>query len=260
MRGKSAAYLARSSAGRRRFLRDVRSPSLAVLAVAARPARTTRSSTRATTPRTPSRPSLTCSLAGTTCTRATASASARASRSRSSTTASCRQINNSVAIGFGLDLLHYDSCWYNAPCSANYIHIPVVMQWNFYVAQRWSVFGEPGLVIFHGFFEDCPPNVNRCNGSSARDEPRAGPLSGRPLPLQRQDVAHDAHRASRRSRSASRSSPDATRARRSRDVSPSCREPLPQRPRTSTRPVEAHDRALRPTPRTRPMAQRPRAS
>ena len=24
-------------------------------------------------------------------------------------------INNSVAIGFGLDLLHYDSCWYNAP-------------------------------------------------------------------------------------------------------------------------------------------------
>jgi len=72
-------------------------------------------------------------------------------------------INNSVAIGFGLDLLHYDSCWYNAPCSANYIHIPVVMQWNFFVAQRWSVFGEPGLVIFHGFFEDCPPQVN-CPG------------------------------------------------------------------------------------------------
>jgi hypothetical protein len=56
-------------------------------------------------------------------------------------------INNSVAIGFGLDLLHYDS----------------VMQWNFFVAQRWSVFGEPGLVIFHGFFEDCPPQVN-CPG------------------------------------------------------------------------------------------------
>ena len=73
-------------------------------------------------------------------------------------------INNSVAIGFGLDLLHYDSCWYNADCSANYIHIPVVMQWNFYVAQRWSVFGEPGLVIFHGFIEDCPFNDARCNG------------------------------------------------------------------------------------------------
>ena len=72
-------------------------------------------------------------------------------------------INNSVAIGFGLDLLHYDSCWYNADCSANYIHIPVVMQWNFYVAQHWSVFGEPGLVIFHGFFDDCPFQ-NGCPG------------------------------------------------------------------------------------------------
>jgi hypothetical protein len=72
-------------------------------------------------------------------------------------------INNSVAIGFGLDLLHYDSCWYNADCSANYIHIPVVMQWNFYVSQHWSVFGEPGLVIFHGFFDDCPFQ-NGCPG------------------------------------------------------------------------------------------------
>ena len=67
--------------------------------------------------------------------------------------------------GFGLDLLHYDSCWYNGPCSANYIHIPVVMQWNFFVASHWSVFGEPGLVIFHGFFDDCPNDPQfRCPG------------------------------------------------------------------------------------------------
>jgi hypothetical protein len=72
------------------------------------------------------------------------------------------QINNSVAIGFGLDLLHYDGCWFNGNCSANYIHIPVVMQWNFYVAARWSVFGEPGLVIFHGFIDDC--TLNNCPG------------------------------------------------------------------------------------------------
>jgi hypothetical protein len=71
-------------------------------------------------------------------------------------------INNSVAIGFGLDLLHYDQCWYVGNCSANYVHIPVVMQWNFYVAQRWSVFGEPGLVIFHGFIDDCPISVKNC--------------------------------------------------------------------------------------------------
>jgi hypothetical protein len=68
------------------------------------------------------------------------------------------KINNSVAISFGLDLLHYDACWYVGNCSANYIHIPVVMQWNFYVARQWSVFGEPGLVIFHGFISDCPFN------------------------------------------------------------------------------------------------------
>jgi hypothetical protein len=77
-------------------------------------------------------------------------------------------INNSVAIGFGLDWLHYDQCWYNAGCSANYIHIPVVMQWNFYVARRWSVFGEPGLVIFHGFIDDCP---------YAGNDPRCAPFS-----------------------------------------------------------------------------------
>lgn len=74
------------------------------------------------------------------------------------------QINNSVAIGFGLDLIHYDSCWFAGNCSANYIHIPVVMQWNFYVAKQWSVFGEPGLVIFHGFIDACPVSVRNCPG------------------------------------------------------------------------------------------------
>jgi hypothetical protein len=72
------------------------------------------------------------------------------------------KINNSVAISFGLDLLHYDSCWYVGDCSANYIHIPVVMQWNFYVARQWSVFGEPGLVVFHGFISDCPVAIRNC--------------------------------------------------------------------------------------------------
>jgi hypothetical protein len=78
-------------------------------------------------------------------------------------------INNSVAIGFGLDLLHYDNCWYGGNCNANYVHIPVVMQWNFYVARQWSVFGEPGLVIFHGFFEDCPVNFGHCPGGGPRE-------------------------------------------------------------------------------------------
>jgi hypothetical protein len=68
-------------------------------------------------------------------------------------------INNSVAVSFGLDLIHYGGCWYNGNCDANYFHLPVVMQWNFYVASHWSVFGEPGLAIYHGIFDDCPSNV-----------------------------------------------------------------------------------------------------
>jgi hypothetical protein len=69
------------------------------------------------------------------------------------------KINNSVAISFGLDWIHYDGCWYRGNCSANFIDFPVVMQWNFYVAQRWSVFGEPGLILYHGMYESCPYNA-----------------------------------------------------------------------------------------------------
>jgi hypothetical protein len=75
-------------------------------------------------------------------------------------------INNSVAIGFGVDFLHYDYCWVRGyGCSANALLFPVVLQWNFYVAQKWSVFGEPGL-YFYKFFWDtdfCGTQV-RCPG------------------------------------------------------------------------------------------------
>ncbi len=73
-------------------------------------------------------------------------------------------INNSVAITFGADILHYNTCWYNGDCSANYFNFPVAMQWNFYVAQRFSVFAEPGLVLYYGFVSDCPSGVNCPNG------------------------------------------------------------------------------------------------
>ena len=71
-------------------------------------------------------------------------------------------INNSVAIGLGLDWVHYDApgCFYyynrGAGCyggvSADFLQFPIVMQWNFYVARKWSVFGEPGLYIWHGMY------------------------------------------------------------------------------------------------------------
>ncbi len=69
-----------------------------------------------------------------------------------------KEINDSVAISFGLDIVHHDWCWYHGSCSADYFDFPVAMQWNFYVAQRWSVFGEPGLLVYHGLISDCPPN------------------------------------------------------------------------------------------------------
>ncbi|HEX8793830.1 MAG TPA: hypothetical protein VF765_22965 [Polyangiaceae bacterium] len=85
-----------------------------------------------------------------------------------------KSINNSVAISLGLDWVHYGGtgCYYDPRyagyCygpgyfgSADFIQIPIVMQWNFYVAEKWSVFGEPGLYIWHGFFPS--PNYP-CNG------------------------------------------------------------------------------------------------
>ncbi|HEX2736205.1 MAG TPA: hypothetical protein VHM70_31605 [Polyangiaceae bacterium] len=48
-----------------------------------------------------------------------------------------KPINNTVGISFGGDFTH------------NHVHFPVAMQWNFWLSQRWSVFGEPGVVL-HG--------------------------------------------------------------------------------------------------------------
>ncbi len=65
-------------------------------------------------------------------------------------------INNSVAIGFGLDMLAFnrDHCHggRNGFCHDHgpFLLIPVVMQWNFWLHKKWSVFGEPGLgIILH---------------------------------------------------------------------------------------------------------------
>ena len=76
-------------------------------------------------------------------------------------------INNSVAISFGGDLLHYGGCYNsNFECSANYLFFPVALQWNFFVAKRWSVFGEPGIVPFYGFYDNGCNNVKGCNDPS----------------------------------------------------------------------------------------------
>src|SRR5262245_23056552 len=69
-------------------------------------------------------------------------------------------INNNVGVGFGLDWLHYNGCYryyyfgHGYPYCTNLdsFWIPVVMQWNFFLATHWSVFGEPGLsIVYHNF-------------------------------------------------------------------------------------------------------------
>lgn len=44
-------------------------------------------------------------------------------------------INNSVALGVGLDAFF----------ARGTLFVPVVMQWNFWLTNHWSVYGEPGL-------------------------------------------------------------------------------------------------------------------
>ncbi|WP_394833885.1 hypothetical protein LVJ94_46015 [Pendulispora rubella] len=77
-------------------------------------------------------------------------------------------INNNVGITFGLDFVHY-SCDYRIAgfkydCSANFLFLPVAMQWNFFVAERWSVAAEPGLFIYHGFYDDYCNGIAGCDG------------------------------------------------------------------------------------------------
>lgn len=53
-----------------------------------------------------------------------------------------KTINNTVGIGFGADWL--------SPGDKNVFWVPVVMQWNFWLTDKWSVFGEPGGGLYFG--------------------------------------------------------------------------------------------------------------
>lgn len=76
-----------------------------------------------------------------------------------------KSINDSVAISFGPDLIHYD--YYRTVCGADQcngssfwrLYFPVTMQWNFWLSDKWSVFGEPGIIFRHTFV-DCGPGTD----------------------------------------------------------------------------------------------------
>lgn len=78
-------------------------------------------------------------------------------------------INNSLAIGFGLDWAHFDdSCgpWglnVNDDCSAEDFWLPVYLQWNFYFSDLISAFPELGLAMEYETWDGvvCGPGNNR---------------------------------------------------------------------------------------------------
>ncbi len=83
------------------------------------------------------------------------------------------KINNNMAIGFGLDWAHsgannacgayrYNGGYYGNGFTADVWSIPVVVQWNFFLLRKISVFGEGGLVLQHTRFDD--GYVGGCNG------------------------------------------------------------------------------------------------
>lgn len=54
-------------------------------------------------------------------------------------------INNSLALGVGLDWSFWNECGRNHDCDVNMLWFPVVAQWNFFFTPVVSVFGEAGL-------------------------------------------------------------------------------------------------------------------
>jgi hypothetical protein len=60
-----------------------------------------------------------------------------------------------MAISFGLDWTYADrACGpranpWNESCELNSFWFPVTLQWNFYLTDIISVFGEPGLAVVH---------------------------------------------------------------------------------------------------------------
>ena len=76
-------------------------------------------------------------------------------------------INDTVAISAGLDLFFLNDCYYRneTNCSATNFTVPVVLQWNFYVAPHISVFGEPGIALQFYNFDNCPAGI-RCDEPS----------------------------------------------------------------------------------------------
>jgi len=76
------------------------------------------------------------------------------------------KINDSVAISFGAELLRSYRKYCAGPSCDDLgywgLFIPVALQWNFWLTDKWSAFGEPGLVV-RTAFDGCS-KVQGCGG------------------------------------------------------------------------------------------------
>jgi hypothetical protein len=99
------------------------------------------------------------------------------------------KINNNMAIGFGLDWAHSNinggcrnfngTTYYNSGFSADVWSVPVVVQWNFFLLPKVSVFGEGGLVLQHyrSDFYGCGNGL--CTGGTDNEVHGSFSLGGR---------------------------------------------------------------------------------
>jgi hypothetical protein len=72
-----------------------------------------------------------------------------------------RSVNDTVGLGFGIDWTH-GTTW-----------VPVVMQWNFWVSQHWSVFAEPGVAFrWRDDYHELRPDLTLYGGARWLFAPR----------------------------------------------------------------------------------------
>lgn len=73
------------------------------------------------------------------------------------------KLNNSIGIGVGADFFfNADACHTvsgERRCYNTAVAIPVVMQWNFWFTEKWSAFGEPGIILGVRPFTDFGLNI-----------------------------------------------------------------------------------------------------
>lgn len=100
-----------------------------------------------------------------------------------------KTINDSVGITFGADFVRYEGYYYTwcdpKRCPGYYngydasfwsLHLPVAMQWNFWLTEKFSVFAEPGVTLRKSFYRDdpyfnqyCDPRFTNCSSRSSTD-------------------------------------------------------------------------------------------